>query len=52
MSLLIKALDKAQSTKNELALAEKSKLEQVKATQVKTAQVGALEDNPKPIYVI
>lgn len=48
MSLLIKALDKAQSTKNELALAEKSKLEQVKATQVKTAQVGALEDNPKP----
>jgi tetratricopeptide (TPR) repeat protein len=47
MSLLIKALDKAQSTKSELAQAEKSKLEQTKATQVKTAQVGALEDTPK-----
>ncbi len=42
MSLLIKALDKAQSTKNELAQAEKSKLE-----QVKTAQAVTLEDKPK-----
>ena len=43
MSLLIKALDKAQSTKNELAQAEKSKLDQAKTSQVETT-----ENKPKP----